>query len=128
MDTQVILTLPDYVYRQVEAVAHRSQRPVADILVDIVSEAFPTVHVNPNRTRMLEEQQAYEQQREELLSKFEGQYIAMHGGIVVDRDADMTSLVQRINSRFSRDDVVHIRQVTREPDRDLRVFSPRFVG
>jgi hypothetical protein len=127
MDTQVTLTIPDYMYRQVEAAARRLQRPVADLLLDVVAEAFPAVYVHPQRARMEEEQRSYERQREELVSKYEGQYIAMHGGQVVDSDPDMATLVQRINARFSLDEVVHIRQVTREPDRELRIFSPRFV-
>ncbi len=127
MDTQITLTLPDSVYRQVEAAARRARRPVPDVLVDIVTDAFPRVYVSPNRERMLQEQRAYEQQRVELILKYEGEHIAMHGGMVVDHDYDVTALVQRINARFSLDDVVHIRLVTRAPDRELRVFTPRFV-
>jgi hypothetical protein len=127
MSTQVTLTLPDSVYKQVEAAARRMQRPVADVLTDAVTHAFPTVYVSPDRERMEQEQQAYERQREKLIAEYEGEYIAMHGGLVVDHDQDQTALVRRIDAQYALDEVVHIRLVTRAPDRELRIYSLRFV-
>ena len=127
MGTQVTLTLPDSLYKQVEIAAQRVSRPIADVLVDVVVDAFPTVYEHPQRGQMEWEQAAYARQREELLSKYEGQYIAMHGGVVVDHDSDISTLTQRVDARYSLDEIVHIRLVTREPDRVLRSRSLRFV-
>ena len=127
MDTQVTLTLPDYIYRQVEAAARRSQRPVADVLVDVVAEAFPPVYVHPQRAQMLEEQQAYERQREAILAQYEGEYVAVHGGKVVDHDVAEMELVKRIQKNYHPTDVVHIRLASRKPDTELLMRSPRFV-
>ncbi len=128
MGTQVTLTLPDSLYKQVEIAAQRASRPIADVLVDVVIDAFPTtVYEHPQRGQMEQEQAAYARRRKELLLKYEGQYIAMHGGVVVDHDPDVSTLTQRIDDRYSLDEVVHIRLVTREPDRVLRSRSLRFV-
>ena len=126
MDTQVTLTLPDYLYQQVEAAARHSHRPVTDLLVDVLAEAFPPVYVHPQRARMLEEQQAYERQREAILAQYEGEYVAVHGGKVVDHDVDEIELVKRIQKNYPND-VVHIRLASRKPDTELRMRSPRFV-
>ena len=127
MDTQVTLTLPDYIYRQVEAAARRSQRLVADVLVDVVAEAFPPVYVHPQRTRMLEEQEAYERLRETILAQYEGEYVAIHGGQVVDHDREEMALVKRIQMNYPTDVVVHIRLASRKPDTELHMRSSRFV-
>ena len=128
MGTQVTLTLPDSLYKQVEIAAQRASRPIADVLVDVVIDAFTTtVYEHPQRGQMEQEQAAYARRRKELLLKYEGQYIAMHGGVVVDHDPDVSTLTQRIDDRYSLDEVVHIRLVTREPDRVLRSRSLRFV-
>jgi len=126
MGTQVTLTLPDSIYKQVEAAARRASRPVSDVLVDVVADAFPVFHVHPQREQMLWEQEAYARQREEIIAKYEGQYIAMHGGVVVDHDLDETELVMRIQEKYP-DEIVHLRLVTRAPDRELRFRSPRFI-
>jgi hypothetical protein len=126
MDTQVTLTIPDYVYRQAEAAARRADRPVADLLTEVVVEAFPRVYVSPNRERMEQEERAYEQQRDAILARYEGKFVAVHGGKVVDHDVDETALVRRIQAQYPND-VVHIRLASRKPEAELRIRSPRFI-
>lgn len=75
---------------------------------------------------MEQEQAAYARLRDSLLETHEGQYVAIHGGQLVDADADEIALLRRINARYP-DDIVHIRRVTRGPDRELRIYSPRLV-
>jgi hypothetical protein len=126
MGTQVTLTLPDFIYKQVEAAARRASRPVPDVLVDVVAEAFPAVYVHPQRERMLEEQAAYERQRDAILAQYDGQYVAVYGGEVIDHDADEMALVRRIQARYPHE-IVHLRLATRKPQPELRVRSPRFI-
>src|SRR5690606_27645702 len=126
MNTQVTLTLPESIFRQVEAVARRARRPIADVLVDVVTDAFPRFYVSPERTRMEAEQQAYENQRDAILAAHAGEYVAVHGGQVVDHDHNEIELINRIQPRYPTD-IVHIRLVTQEPQPELRFRSPRFV-
>lgn len=126
MNTQVTLTLPESIFRQVEAVARRTRRPIADVLIDVVADAFPRFYVSPDRPRMEAEQQAYESHRETILADYEGEYVAVHEGQVVDHDRNEIELVRRIITRFPAG-VVHIRLVTQEPEPELRFRSPRFV-
>lgn len=126
MDTQVTLTLPDYVYRQAEAAARRAHRPVSDLLAEVVVEAFPRFSVDPRRERMEQEEQAYMRQQDAILAEYEGMYVAVHGGEVVDHDTDETELVRRIQARYP-DEVVHLRLATRKPEVELWIRSPRFI-
>ena len=75
---------------------------------------------------MEEEQAAYERQREEIIAQYEGEYVAVHGGKVVDHDLDEIALLRRINANYPND-VVHMRLVTRRPDREIRVTPAWFV-
>lgn len=123
MSTEVTLTLSDTVYRQVEATARRNQRTVIDVLTDTVTQAFDSIFdISPDREKMEEEQAAYERQRVEIIAQYEGEYVAVHGGKVVDHDPDEIALLRRIDANYPKD-VVHMRLVTRQPDRELRVTS-----
>ncbi len=124
MSTQVTVTLPDSVYQQAQVAARRARRPVPEVLAEALEQAFPAVYVSPDREHMEQEQAAYERLHESLLTTHEGQYVAVHRGKVVDADADKMLLVRRINVRYPSE-VVHIRQVNREPERELRIYSPR---
>ncbi len=127
MSTEVTLTLPDTVYREVEATARRNQRTVIDVLTDTVTQAFDSIFdISPDREKMEEEQAAYERQRVEIIAQYEGEYVAVHGGKVVDHDPDEIALLRRIDANYPKD-VVHMRLVTRQPDRELRVTSAWFV-
>lgn len=120
----VTMSLPKRLYRRAVALALEQLRPVDALVAEVLEEAIPQVYVSPNRARMEEEQAAYERLREPVLETHKGQHVAIHGGELVDADVDLMALVQRINSRYPTE-VVHIRQVTREPERELRIRSPR---
>lgn len=126
METPVTILLPDTIYRQAQAAARQAQRPVPEVLAEALENAFPAVYVSPDREVMEREEAAYERLRESLLATHEGQYVAIHGGELVDADADQMALMRRINDRYP-DAVVHLRRVTREPDREIRVHSPRLI-
>lgn len=77
---------------------------------------------------MEQEQAAYEHiMREELLATQEGQYVTIHGGELVDADADQMALARRFNADYP-DRVVHIRFVRRGPNPVLHFRSPRFIN
>jgi hypothetical protein len=126
MSNYVTISIPEPLYRRARALARLNQRPVEEVIAEALEEAFAAFDVNPEREQMEEEQAAYARMRESLLETHEGQYVAIHGGELVDADVDQTALLRRIDARFPNN-VVHLRRVTREPDRELRVYSPRLV-
>lgn len=126
MSDYVTISIPESLYRRARDLARLNQQPVDVVIAEALEQAFPVFHVSPDRERMEQEQAAYARLRESLLATHEGQYVAIHGGELVDADADEMALVRRIDARFPNK-VVHMRQVTREPDRVLSVYSPRLV-
>lgn len=126
MEIQVILTLPDTVYSQAEQVAHATNRQVADVLRDTIVQAFPALHESKHRPAMQREKAAFQAMHPELLQRYNGQYVAIHQGQVIDHDADQLMLVRRIDEKYP-DQIVLIKQVTPRPREELNFRSPRIV-
>lgn len=121
-----MITLPEVVYRQAQAVAREAHRSIREVLTDVLTAAFPSVYVSPDRARMALEELAFDRLRDELLARHEGQYVAIHNAQVIDHDTDEVVLAARTAERLPGQ-VVHIRRVSLEPQADLSIRSPRWV-
>lgn len=127
MGTQVTLTLPDEVYQQAESLAQATNQPIAEVLVDVIEQAFtPMMPVNENRPKMQEQVAAFEAMHAELWQTYPHQYVAFHEGQLIDHDDDKIALIMRIDEQYPGK-VVMIRQVMAELPPVLRVRSPRLV-
>lgn len=66
-------------------------------------------------TRRIEaERRAYEEQKEEILALYNGQYVAILNGAVIDSDSDCGVLAKRVYARIGRRPVL-LTRATREP-------------
>ena len=99
---------------------------MADIINNALADAFPAVHVNPQRPLMEREQEAYRTMLPKLLDQYESQYVAIHNGEVIDYDPDKIALVGRIHHSLP-DAVVLIKKVTTNPDQVIHMRSPRLI-
>jgi hypothetical protein len=109
----------------VEFLESRSATPAAVQSGDetAVSEAL---YINPERQATLQEQAAFQAMLPDLLTKFEDHYVAVYQGQVVDHDADQIALIERLDQSHP-DTIVLVKQVTTEPERVLRMRSPRLI-
>ena len=126
MDIRITVVIPQHVYQQARRAAARDHSTVDDILKEALIEAFPAVHVHPQRAQMEAEQASFATQKPQLLGEYEGRYIAMLNGAVIDADADKVELAARIDEKYP-DKVVLIKLVSREPERELVMRSPRLI-
>lgn len=103
----------------------------SEVYVVVASPETPqtaaALYVNPNRPAMQREEAAFQALLPELLTSYPDQYVALHGGQVVDSDADKVALVMRLDQAYP-DTVVLVKKVTAEPERALRMPSPRLRG
>jgi len=58
-----------------------------------------------DRLAISDESRRYREQHADIKSKYLGQYIAMHGGKVVDHDATFEALRQRIRAHYGQQPV-----------------------
>jgi hypothetical protein len=129
MGKQILLTIPDEVYRWAERQAVASGQDVADVLVEAI---HPDTAVDdeeltyePNEA-VEREEQAYQRLHSLLWQKYPDQHVAIYGGELVDHDPDGVALSLRIYQRFP-DEFVLITQVEADPDRPLQMCSPHFA-
>ena len=126
MSETVTVSIPAALYRRARDLARARRQSTDAVIAEALEQAIPAVYVSPDRERMEQEQAAYERLRESLLATHEGQYVAIHGGALVDADADELALARRIIAAYPGQ-VVHVRQVLRAPEPELRMRSPRLL-
>jgi hypothetical protein len=133
MTTQVILNLPDNLYRQVRRLARRQRAEVTDTIAQLLASALPDsdVHSGPKDWAtadpvMEREMQAWIALYPLLRQQFHGKHVAIHAGQVIDTDDDFSALYTRIDAAYP-DEFVWMSKVEDEPITTLTFRSPRLV-
>ena len=126
MSTQVVLSVPDDIYEQVEKLAVTTQRDIADVLLETITHTFSPFPVDPNRSVMNQNVETYGALHAELVMTYLGQYVAICEGQLVDHDLNPVSLLQRIRTQYPGK-VVLRRKVEFVPEKQLRIRHPRIV-
>jgi hypothetical protein len=133
MSKEILLTIPDDMYSQMQDYAEKMNRPIDTCILDILANSFEnegTILVSNKATPLPDsavdrEKAAYIDLHKTLWQKYPGHHVAIYKGEMVDHDADGLALSKRIYKRY-RDQFVLIRQVEQEPDPVLHFRSPRF--
>jgi hypothetical protein len=115
MNNGVAVTIPEQLYERVRRVAQRQQRDVDDLARDMLEKGISPLESLPLQPEREREKEAFRRLHPALLTKHSGKYVAIHGGELVDHDADPGALLARIESRFPNQFVL-IRPVRSEPE------------
>ncbi len=109
-----------------EQILHLVDYSKTDVEV-IVDRALRTYLAQSRHKKIRMETNAFERQREALLVKYAGQYVAIHEGRVLDHDSDLRTLHLRVFKQLGHTPVL-LKRVTQESERDLVFRSPHFEG
>lgn len=120
MGTQVVLDVPEDIYEQVEKVAVTTERDITDVLLETITRTFSPFPVNPNRSVMNQNVEAYRDLHAELVETHFGQFVAICEGKLVAHDPDPVFLLQRVRTQYP-DKVVLRRKVETVPEHQLLV-------
>jgi hypothetical protein len=120
----MIVDLPDHVYRRVESIARQSQRAVDAVVADVVARSVRAFPVATGRETMLREIEAFRAMHATLRRDHAGEYVAIHGGNVVDHDPDPVALLGRVRRDYPGQTILR-RKVEDAADVNLRFRSPR---
>lgn len=132
MATEVNLTLPDNLYLRAQQLADAQQQSLQAVLLhelaksimpDEVDSLEASVHPDEGVER---EKRAYRAMHERLWAQYPHRHVAIHHGQLVDHDQDGIALSRRIYAQYP-DEFVLITKVEPQPERTLRMRSPRFV-
>ena len=124
MSTQILLTVPDELYQQVEKVADATRRNISDLLVETITRSFAPLPVDTNRAKMNQNVAAYKRLHPQLLKSYLGEYVAIHEGQLVDHDQDPIVLLQRMRSNYP-EQVILRRRVEPIVEREIQIRHPR---
>lgn len=108
------VTLEPETARRIEQLAQVLATPT-DALID---QAVRDYLERQEDEKLESEQQAFEQQRADLMKHYRGEYVAVHNGEVVDHDPDLGVLHQRVWMRLGETPVL-LKPVTEAPEGDL---------
>lgn len=114
------ITLRSNLLIQLSKEAERRQKSVEELVNDWLEDQL---WLEWHR-KIGEESKRFQEQHPRLLKQYEGQYIAMRDGVVLDHDPDLLALHTRIRTRYG-DEPVLMTPVTAEPLQTFKIRSPR---
>jgi hypothetical protein len=130
MGKQVTVTIPDNVYLRAERLADETEQDIADVLADVIvhSKSLQVEEQNGMQDKAVAgEKAAFLALHRTLRQQYDGEYVAIYEGKVIDHDASFAALYTRIDAQYP-DDFVLIRQVEAEPEKVYQFRSPRMVA
>ncbi len=128
MTSYINVPLSEQTYRRVKQWAKAQRQGVGEAIAAYLDDTMlPTdaLPVDPNPA-VDSEKAAYLVLHEQLLENYEGDYVAIYQGELIDHDIEFATLYARVNQQHP-DTFVLIRQVDRVPDPVYHFRSPRFV-
>lgn len=124
MTTEILLSIPDDLYDQMQQEAVFSRRDVSDIVIETLAEKYQLFPADPRRAKMEQEEAAFKALHPKLVKQYLGQYVAVYEGQVVDHDQDIVHLMQRVRPKLP-EQVVLYRKVETISEVIIRVRHPR---
>jgi predicted transcriptional regulator len=118
MMTEIIQLRTD-LSEKLQETAYQSQKSVSDLVNEAVEQYLHT----QQRQIIDSEIDAYNQMYAALWRTIPTQWVAVHEGEIVDKDADRIALYARIRARYGQTPVL-IRQVKEDPNPEIQVRTP----
>ncbi len=114
---------PPELVDQLTQIAEAEGKSSEELLIQAVNEFLAKVANQKLRT----EGEAFKAMYPQLLENYQGDYVAIHHGQLVDYDKDARALYLRIRQQYGRITVL-IRQVTDQIEPVLTLRSPRLMS
>ena len=129
MAEQVSISIPQPIYRRVRELARLRNRPVDDVLIEVLDQALPRddkPDVAEEDAAVEREMQAYISLHPMLKEKYLGQHVAIYNGQLIDVGEDFGALYRRIDAQYP-DEFVWLATVEEEAMPTLVFRSPRLL-
>lgn len=114
------VALDEKTVQELQEVAERKGTTVQAV----TEEAIHHFLLEQKRERIRKETAAFREMHSELLMKYEGQYVALYQGVVVDSDSEQLPLYQRVAQKYQRETFL-LKKVTASPNEIYITRSPR---
>lgn len=114
------VALDEKTVQELQMVAERKGTTVQAI----TEEAIHHFLLEQKRERIKKETAAFRKRHSELLTQYEGLYVAVYQGEVVDSDSEQLPLYQRVAQKYPGETFL-LKKVTASPDEIYMTRSPR---
>ena len=118
------LSIPTELWERLNEIASTSNQDVSHLVLSSLEESFPPFPENPQREQMKQESAAYETLFATLKETYLGEYVAIHGGELVDHDIDPVKLHYRL-AKSHPNKIVLCRKVEAIADNAIWMRSPK---
>lgn len=125
MIEQITISIPQTLYRRANELANKRKQPINDLLEAAIALAEAEM-TTTGQEAMAQEESAYQSMLSELVAHYDGQYVAIFQGQLIDHDADELALLRRLDAHYP-DEIILMKQVRSDPLPELRMRSPRLV-
>ena len=126
MTKAITLYLPDPIFEKAQVLASMQNLALHDYL--LTSIMLPEIGLDKLIDADAEaEEQAFRELHPRSGQQYPGQYVAVAGGQVVDRDTDQVALYRRVRLAYPERFVL-IAQVQQAPEEVFTFRSPRIIG
>jgi hypothetical protein len=115
MGKQLLLTIPDDIYRRVERLAQQSDQGMDEVVTESLALSLPMLEESTPDPEVQVEAEAFRQLHPALWQNYPGEYVAIYQEQLVDHDPDVSALFKRIEDRYSGNFVL-VRPVREEPE------------
>ncbi len=131
MTQTVHVPLTDDTYQRIKLWARHRQREISEAIADYLTETLPPLNIgliplSAPDPAVAREKAAYIRLFPELKKQFDGEYVAIYQGQLVDNDPEYGALFERIEENYP-DVFVWLTQVEDEPIGTITLHSPLFL-
>ncbi len=119
-ETMTTIALRPELEQQLKPEAERRQTSMEKLVNDwLESQLWQEWH------RIIEEEsKRFQEKYTQLLAQYAGEYVAMRNGAVIDHDAELPALHQRIRAQYGTEPIL-MAPVTTQPIQKFKIRSPR---
>jgi hypothetical protein len=125
--TTLPVTIPANLLAPLQRDAKRQNASVKAIILEVLAERFASIATHPRHDQIHQEVIAFHNFHPRLSLTHLGEFVAIKNSQVVDHGPDFDIIVERVQARFSVNDVVIMEQVLPTFLPDIQIRSPRLV-
>jgi hypothetical protein len=115
MGKQLLLTIPDEIYRRVERLAQQTDQGMNEVVAESLVLSLPMLEESAPDLEVQVEAEAFRQLHPTLWQNYPDEYVAIFQKQLVDHDSDLSALFKRIEERYPNNFVL-VRPVREEPE------------
>jgi hypothetical protein len=104
----------------IRQVAIEQGKPLEDVVNHLAQNYLREVR----HTQLIAEMDRFRVKHGELLTKFNGEYVGMRSGEVIDHDVDGGALYKRLRHKYGGQPILIV-QVTESPEQEFTVRNPK---